>query len=104
MSQLIIPGQNDHLIDPAYDKFLDGHPTRRELQRTFNKIGVKLTEAFEGLDTQALVGNFLCERAGVTREEITAYVQKKAAEVQAQAEEALAAATREAQNNAQSHS
>ena len=104
MSQLIIPGQNDHLIDPAYDKFLDGHPTRRELQRTFNKVGGKLTEVFEGLDTQALVGNFLCERLGVTREEITAYVQKKAAEVQAQAEEALAAATREAQNNAQSHS
>lgn len=104
MSQLIIPGQNDHLIDPAYDKFLDGHPTRRELQRTFNKVGGKLTEVFEGLDTQALVGNFLCERLGVTREEIAAYVQKKAAEVQAQAEEALAAATREAQNNAQSHS
>ena len=104
MSQLIIPGQNDQLIDPAYDKFLDGHPTRRELQRTFNKVGGKLTEVFEGLDTQALVGNFLCERLGVTREEIAAYVQKKAAEVQAQAEEALAAATREAQNNAQSHS
>ena len=83
MSQLIIPGQNDHLIDPAYDKFLDGHPTRRELQRTFNKVGGKLTEVFEGLDTQALVGNFLCERLGVTREEIAAYVQKKAAEIQA---------------------
>ena len=104
MSQLIIPGQNDHLIDPSYDKFLDGHPTRRELQRTFNKVGGKLTEVFEGLDTQALVGNFLCERLGVTREEIAAYVQKKAAEVQAQAEEALAAATKEAQNDVKSNS
>lgn len=85
MSKLIIPG-SEPLIDPAYDKFLDGHPTRRELQETFARIGRNMTQFWEGLDTQALVGNFLCEKHGVTREEIDAYVEKKALEIKAQIE------------------
>lgn len=81
MGQIITPGSGEHLIDPAFDKFLDGHPTRRELQLTIRKIGISMTQLYEALDTQALVGNFLCEKLGVTRGEIDAYVTKKAAEV-----------------------
>ena len=80
-SKIIMPGTSEHLIDPAHDRFLDGHPTRRELQATFRKIGEKMTELFQAVDTQALVANFLCERQGVTREEIEAYVSKKAEEI-----------------------
>lgn len=94
VSKIITPGQN--LIDPAYDQFLDGKPTRRELQATFQKIGTKMTELFQAVDTQALVANFLCERAGVTREEIEAYVAKKAKEVEAFTKAALEAAKAEA--------
>lgn len=71
------------LITPAHDRFLDGCPTRRELQKAFNKMGANDSELFSMIDTQALVGNFLCEKLGVTRGELDAYVEKKAAEVQA---------------------
>lgn len=81
MSKIITPGSSEHLIDPAFDQFLDGKPTRRELQETFRKIGISMTQLYEALDTQALVGNFLCEKLGVTRGEIDAYVAKKAAEI-----------------------
>jgi hypothetical protein len=75
--------QDSELIIPAHDKFLDGHPTRRELQKAFNKMGNNDGELFGMIDTQALVGNFLCEKLGVTREELDTYVAKKAAEVKA---------------------
>jgi len=75
--------QDSELIIPAHDKFLDGYPTRRELQKAFNKMGNNDGELFGMIDTQALVGNFLCEKLGVTREELDAYVAKKAAQVKA---------------------
>ena len=71
------------LITPAFDRFLDTPPTRREMQKAFNKMGNNDAELFAMIDTQALVGNFLCEKLGVTREELDAYVEKKAAEVKA---------------------
>lgn len=102
MSKLILePG--DRLVDPAYDKHLDGHPTRRELQQAFGKIGVNMTAFWEGLDTQAIVGNFLCEKLGVTRGELDAYVAKKAGEIKAQ-QEAAQAASEEAKTDAQPNS
>jgi hypothetical protein len=76
----IITDSND-LIAPAHDKFMDGHPTRRELQKAFNKMGNNDSELFSMVDTQALVGNFLCEKLGVTRAELEAYVLKKSEEV-----------------------
>jgi acetyl-CoA acetyltransferase len=81
MSNLV--SDSSELITPAHDRFLDGHPTRRELQKAFNKMGNNDAELFAMIDTQALVGNFLCEKLGVTREELDAYVEKKAAEVKA---------------------
>jgi hypothetical protein len=75
--------QDSELITPAFDSFLDGYPTRREMQKAFNKMGNNDSELFSMIDTQALVGNFLCEKLGVTRGELDAYVEKKAAEVQA---------------------
>jgi len=75
--------QDSELITPAYDSFLDKSPTRRELQKAFNKMGNNDAELFSMIDTQALVGNFLCDKLGVTRGELDAYVAKKAAEVQA---------------------
>lgn len=71
------------LITPAHDKFMDGYPTRRELQKAFNKMGNNDSELFGMCDTQALVGNFLCEKLGVTRAEIEAYILKKSEEVKA---------------------
>ena len=92
--------QDSELITPAYDRFLDGTPTRRELQKAFNKMGNNDAELFSMIDTQALVGNFLCEKLGVTRGELDAYVTKKAEEVKAlnEAKEAEVAAAMEAAN------
>ena len=73
--------QADQLIDPVYDKYLDSPPTRRELQAVFSKIGINQTQLWESVDTQALVGNFLCDKLNVTRGELDAYVAKKAAEL-----------------------
>jgi len=92
--------QDSELITPAHDRFLDGHPTRRELQKAFNKMGENDSNLFAAIDTQALVGNFLCEKLGVTRGELDAYVAKKAEEVKAlnEAKEAEVAAAMEAAN------
>ena len=79
MSEIL--SANDGLINPAYDKFLDGHPTRRELQKAFNKMGKNDAELFSMVDTNCLVVNFLCEKAGVTRAELDTYVARKAEEV-----------------------
>lgn len=79
MESKLILGPEDSPIKPAYDAFLDAPPTRRELQRVFNKIGVNQTQIWEAVDTQALVGNFICEKLSVTRGEIEVYVAKVAA-------------------------
>jgi hypothetical protein len=76
------------LIQPVFDKFWDTPPTRREMQKAFNKIGQNQDQMFGMIDTQALVGNFLCETLGVTRGQLDAYVAKKAAELEEQKKKA----------------
>ena len=90
-----IVSASEGLIDPAFDKFLDGHPTRRELQAAFNKMGHNDSELFAMVDTNCLVVNFLCEKMGVTRAELDAYVARKAEEVKAFRAAAIAAAKAE---------
>ena len=68
-------------IKPAHDPFMDGHPTRRELQKAFNKLGNNDSDFMAMVDTNCLVVNFLCEKLGVTRGELDAYVSRKAEEV-----------------------
>lgn len=79
------------LIEPSYDKFLDGNPTRRELEKAFRKIGLNMTEFWRAVDTSNLVLNYLCEeKLNISRGELDAYVQKKAAETQAYREKLAA--------------
>lgn len=68
-------------IKPAHDPFMDGHPTRRELQKAFNKLGNNDSDLMAMVDTNCLVVNFLCEKLGITRGELDAYVSRKAEEV-----------------------
>ena len=68
-------------IKPAHDPIMDGHPTRRELQKAFNKLGNNDSDLMAMVDTNCLVVNFLCEKLGVTRGELDAYVSRKAEEV-----------------------
>ena len=74
-------------IKPAHDPFMDGHPTRRELQKAFNKLGNNDSDLMAMVDTNCLVVNFLCEKLGVTRGELDAYVSRKAEEVKTMQEE-----------------
>ena len=73
--------EDSELIQPSFDKFWDTPPTRREMQKAFNKIGQNQDQMFGMIDTQALVGNFLCETLGVTRGQLEAFVAKKSEEV-----------------------
>ena len=67
------------LVDQPYDKFWDGSPTRRELQKAFQKMGSNDAEIMTMIDTNCLVVNFLCEKLGVTREDLEVYVAKQKA-------------------------
>jgi hypothetical protein len=96
MSNLIV--DPNEYIEPAHDKFWDGHPTRRELQTTLHKIGLNQTACFEAIDTQALVMNCVCEKLNITREELDSFVAKKAEEAKAW-HEAQAEAEKKAQEN-----
>lgn len=80
MSKLIT---DDSPIQQPYDKYWDAPPTRRELQKAFNKLGNNDSDLMSMVDTNCLVVNFLCEKLGVTRGELDAYVAQKAAEVKA---------------------
>lgn len=68
-----------NLVDQPYDKFWDGSPTRRELQKAFQKMGSNDAEIMTMIDTNCLVVNFLCEKLGVTREDLEVYVAKQKA-------------------------
>jgi hypothetical protein len=65
------------LVDQPYDKFWDGSPTRRELQKAFAKMGNNDAEIMTMIDTNCLVVNYLCEKLGVTREDLEVYVAKQ---------------------------
>jgi CRISPR/Cas system-associated endonuclease Cas3-HD len=90
--------QDSELITPAYDSFLDGKPSRREMQAAFNKMGNNDSELFLMLDNLNLVANCLCEKAGVTRGELDAFVEKKKAEMSAVVEAQKAAMSSEGGN------
>jgi len=75
--------EDSELITPAFDRFLDEPPTRREMQKAFNKMGNNDSELMLMVDNLNLVANLLCEKAGVTKGEIEVYVAKKAAEMKA---------------------
>jgi hypothetical protein len=65
------------LVEQPYDKFWDGSPTRRELQKAFQKMGSNDAEIMTMIDTNCLVVNYLCEKLGVTREDLEVYVAKQ---------------------------
>ena len=90
--------QDSELITPAYDRHMDGAPTRRELQRAFNKMGTNDSELMLMVDNLNLVVNLLCEKLNVTKGEIDVYVEKKAAEVNAFVEAQKAAMVSEGGN------
>ena len=75
--------QDSELITPAFDSFLDGNPTRREMQKAFNKMGNNDSELMLMVDNLNLVCNCLCEKLGITKGELDAFVQKKAEEMKA---------------------
>jgi hypothetical protein len=81
MSSIINP--NDSPIQQPYDKYWDSPPTRRELQKAFNKIGNNDADLMLMVDNLNLVCNCLCEKLNVTRGELDIYVAKKAAELNA---------------------
>ena len=91
---------DSELIQKPYDKFWDEPMLRREAQKAFQKLGNNDSELMAMVDTNCLVVNFLCEKLGVTRGELDAYVAKKAEEVKAlnEAKEAEVAAAMEAAN------
>jgi hypothetical protein len=74
---------DSELITPAYDAFLDGKPSRREMQKAFQKMGENDGNLMLMVDNLNHVANLLCEKAGVTAGEIEAYTSKKAAEMKA---------------------
>ena len=87
--------QDSELITPAYDAFLDGKPSRREMQKAFQKMGENDGNLMLMVDNLNHVANLLCEKAGVTAGEIEAYTANKAAEMKAftEAQEKAAAET-----------
>jgi hypothetical protein len=67
------------LVQQPYDKFWDGSPSRREMQKVFNKLATNDSELMGMADTAALLINYILERKlGVTnREDIDIYVEAK---------------------------
>ena len=84
---------DSELITPAYDRHMDGAPTRREMQKAFNKMGTNDSELMLMVDNLNLVVNLLCEKLNVTKGEIEVYVTKKAEEMNAFVEAQTKAAT-----------
>ena len=74
MSNLI---HGSDLVEQPFDKYWDNPPTRREMQKAFNKLGSNDAEIMSMIDTNCLVVNYLCEKLGVTREDLEVYVAKQ---------------------------
>lgn len=83
MSNRLILDPSDSPIQPAFDPYWDNSPTRRELQKAFNKLGSNDSEIMLMIDNLNLVTNCLCEKFGVTKGEIEVYVTKKVTELKA---------------------
>lgn len=71
------------LVQQPHDPYWDGPISRRETQMAVNDICRNEAELMARSDTSYIVTNFLCEKLGVTRGEIDAYVEKKKAEMAA---------------------
>lgn len=69
------------LVKQPHSEYWDGALTRREAQAAINKLASNDSELIGMADTAALILNFLCERAGVKREELDEFVEKKKEEV-----------------------
>ena len=81
MSNRLILDPSYSPIQPAFDPYWDNSPTRRELQKAFNKLGSNDSEIMLMIDNLNLVTNCLCEKFGVTKGEIEVYVTKKVTEL-----------------------
>jgi hypothetical protein len=59
-------------VEQPFDKYWDGYPTRREMQRMANKLAANDSELAGMCDTAALVLNYILEvKFGIkSREEI----------------------------------
>lgn len=79
MSSIIDP--NDKVITPPYDKFWDSSPTRREIQKALDHFSSFMDNIYGSIDTQHIVINLMAEKAGITKDEIKIYAQKKLQEV-----------------------
>jgi hypothetical protein len=86
MSSVIL-SDNDSPIAQPYDKYWDGPMSRREAHRLFMKLAANDSELAAMCDTAALVVNFLCEKASITREEIQTFVDIKSSQVAAMREQ-----------------
>lgn len=95
MSNLIIDPTEKQLINPAFDKYMDGPVTRRELQAALDHFSKHLDALYATSDTQHIVINFLAEeKLNVTKDELLAYVQKKRQEMLAAIDKRAKAAER----------
>src|ERR1035437_5784489 len=66
------------LVEQPYDKYWDGPPTRREMQRAINKLAANDSELMGMADTCALLINYICEvQLKVKREDVEVYVAAK---------------------------
>lgn len=85
------------LLEQPKDPFWDASATRRELQN-FAQIFSDNDEALTmRADTGHIVLNLICEKLGITKQEIDAYVQVKLAQLKA-AKEAAAKQAEQATN------
>jgi hypothetical protein len=65
------------LVKKPHDPFWDGPLTRKEAQAAFDKLGRNDAELSAMADTASILINYLCEKAGVKREDVDAYVEEK---------------------------
>ena len=72
------------LIKQPFDKYWDGHVTRREIQTVFNKLAANDSELMGMADTAAFVLNFILEVKLKlnSREELDIYVEAKRLQVE----------------------
>jgi hypothetical protein len=75
-------------VEQPFDKYWDGYPTRREMQRMANKLAANDSELAGMCDTAALVLNYILEvKFGIkSREEIDVYVEAKKLQMSEQRE------------------
>lgn len=85
MGQIITEASNMDsavgILNNPHNPYWDAAPTRREVMGLVSALGKNDEELSNRSDTSFLVMNLICEKLGVTRGEIDAYVAKKSSEV-----------------------